>query len=80
MTLDKVLRSPQDKDVMHGWILLVTMPRGHTPVFSLHPGTQKETILHSELLIDLTYGQVRSYMVHLFDPYKSKTTGVQNFY
>ena len=67
MTLDKVLRSPQGKDVMNGSILLVIMPLGHTPVFSPHPGTQKETIPHSEL-------------VHLFDPYKSKTTGVQNFY
>ena len=76
VTLDKVLRSPQGKDVMHGSILLVTMSPGHTPVFSPHPGTQKETISHPRAP---DRPHIR-FLLHLFDPYKSETTRFKNFY
>ena len=72
---------------MHGSILLVTLPPPrHTPgicnffsfseVYSLPPGTQKETIPQPRA----PDGPHIRFLLHLFDPYKSKTTRFHNFY
>ena len=61
---------------MHGSILLVTIPQGHIPGdlhFFFFLGGLFPT---AELLIDLIY----VFLLHLFDPYNSKTTRFHNFY
>ena len=82
----EVRKLQNEASLMHGSILLVTMPPGHNPRdlqffsfledYSLPPGMQKETIPHPQ-----APGRPHiRFLLHLFDPYKSKTTHFHNFY
>ena len=80
-----LLSSHGEQLVVHGSILLVTVPPGYTPpriynffsfleVYSPSPGSQKEKILHPRAR---DRPHIR-FLIHLFYPYKCKTTYFHN--